>query len=154
VQVADKEIERAALKSLELILLALVIFHEARGEPSKARQGVAHVVMNRVADPRMRHDDSVCRTILRPQQFSSFNESGKGGLSLGEGMRRPCLEWRAWHDAMNTAVMVMAGATDDPTAEIGGANHFHADSIKPPMWAEHVGDNRRMKIGRIWFYRI
>jgi spore germination cell wall hydrolase CwlJ-like protein len=146
--------ERAALKSLELVLMALVIFHEARGEPSKAREAVAHVVMNRVADQRMKHDDTVCRAILRPLQFSSFNESRQGGLSLGEGMRRPCMEWRAWHDAMNTAMNVIAGRYPDPTAEIGGANHFHDDSIDPPTWAGTVPDEQKMKIGRIWFYRL
>jgi spore germination cell wall hydrolase CwlJ-like protein len=149
-----KESEDVALRAAEMILLAECVFHEARGEPRKAREAVAHVVMNRVKDIRMRHDDRIYRTILRHEQFTPFNEPRKCGLSLGESWRRICHESKAWHDAMNTARMVIAEQIDDPTVGIGGANHFHDDRTNPPMWAEYIDDKQKMKIGRIWFYRI
>ena len=149
-----KESEQVPLTVIETWLLAECIFHESRGEPQKARETVAHVIMNRVADKRMRHDDRIYRAVLRHLQFSPFNEPRQGGLALGEAWRRICNEPIAFHDALNTARIVIAGQVADPTAEIGGANHFHDDSIKPPYWAEHVDDRQRMKIGNMWFYRI
>ena len=55
-------------------LLCLLLFGEARGEPKEGKQGVCHVVLNRLkVAPRYGKDlRGVC---LRPYQFSCFLKS-------------------------------------------------------------------------------
>jgi len=53
------------LTEKDYALLALTIYHEARGEPSHGQQAVMEVVLNRTSDKK-----SVKDVILAPYQFS------------------------------------------------------------------------------------
>ena len=55
----------------EIYCLAMAIYHEARGEPSKGKHAVANVVFNR----SQLTNKSVCATISVPYQFSWNNKN-------------------------------------------------------------------------------
>lgn len=55
------------LHANELKCLAESVYHEARGEPVQGQLAVAHVVLNRVNDPRF--PDTVCAVINQRGQF-------------------------------------------------------------------------------------
>ena len=57
------------------ICLALIVYHEARGEPHKGQLAVAEVAVERVMDPRW--PDDVCEVMLEPRQFSFVGKGGK-----------------------------------------------------------------------------
>ncbi|MBF8305399.1 MAG: cell wall hydrolyses involved in spore germination, partial [Acidobacteria bacterium] len=66
-----------------VILLAMCLFGEARGESAAALRAVAQVVLNRTRHPHpvfgsrpgAAWEENLRRVILRPGQFSSFHPS-------------------------------------------------------------------------------
>lgn len=121
--------------------LARNIYFEARLEPEEGRRAVAHVVLNRVADPRW--PDTPCRVITQggpdggPScQFSWYCD--------GRSNRPP---WgAAWRDATRLARQVYWGRSPDPT---GGALWYHADYVAP-TWRLLL--RRGPRIGHHIFY--
>ncbi len=130
-----------------LICLALNVYHEARGEPPEGREAVAHVVLNRVEDPRF--PDTVCRVILQGGetlhgcQFSWYCD-GRPDEPTDSG---------AWLEAKAVASRVLSvrspvyGPVLDPTF---GALYYHSTSVSP-WWTEHF--DRTVTIDGHIFYR-
>ena len=104
--------------------LALNIYHEARGEPAAGQVAVAHVTMNRMADPRW--PDNICGVVYQPKQFSWTHMIKDHTPKKGE----------AWSRALRIAESVMAG---DHTDNTDGAVYYHADYVNP-VW------NRNLKV--------
>ena len=125
-----------------LICLARAVYFEARGREMRELSAVAHVVLNRRADPR--RPDTVCGVVKQggpkpPCQFSWWCDGrGDAALHAGEYAAATRAAWRA-----------LNGITSDPT---GGANMFHAARIKPPRWARAA--TRTARIGAHVFYRL
>ena len=125
----------------ELNCLALNIYFEARNEPSEGQAAVAHVVLNRVSDPRF--PDTVCRVVRQGGervryrcQFSWWCD----GLSDRPRNRK------VWEAAKAMAGDVYWGRSEDPT---NGAMWYHADYVMPYWgWVFERGP----KIGRHIFY--
>lgn len=93
------------------------ILGEAANESPMGQAAVAHVLMNRAADPRW--PSTIQDVALQPKQFSAWN-SGAGGNDLvnkyGPGSN-PYEKVGAIYDA------VAAGQIADPT---GGATHYYS----------------------------
>ncbi|MFP4125959.1 MAG: cell wall hydrolase [Alphaproteobacteria bacterium] len=104
--------------------LAQNIWFEARGSSVEDQLAVAHVVLNRVEDPR--YPDDVCAVVWQPDQFSWTQD----GLSDHVHIENP-IDQQIWKEAVRLAMAAMAGEIDDPT---GGATHYHADHVTP-NWA-------------------
>lgn len=119
---------------LLLMCLALTVYHEARGEPIEGQRAVAHVVMNRVSDPRWPGD--VCRVTRQRDQFSW----------LGRVNPLPGDEF-AWRVAVRVSHRVLVHRSTDTT---GRATHYHNTSVAP-RWARTMTITKR--IGRHVFYR-
>lgn len=111
----------------EVACLALNIYHEARGEDEKGQAAVAHVTLNRAADPR--YPDNICEVVTqrnsRACQFSWV-----------------CLKssWRAYdresfRKALSVALETLEGRWNDPTR---GATYFISTRIGVPDWARRL----------------
>lgn len=125
----------------EIGCLAQNIYFEARLEPEDGRRAVAHVVLNRAADPRW--PDAPCAVITQgyPEagalcQFSWYCD-GKSNRPRRDA---------SWRDARRLAQRVYWGRSQDPT---GGALWYHADYVRP-VWRHAL--RRGPKIGRHIFY--
>ncbi len=125
----------------EIGCLAQNIYFEARFEPEDGRRAVAHVVLNRAADPRW--PDSPCAVVAQgyPEagalcQFSWYCDDKSNRPRRGE----------IWRDAKRLAQRVYWGRSQDPTA---GALWYHADYVRPE-WRHAL--RRGPKIGRHIFY--
>jgi spore germination cell wall hydrolase CwlJ-like protein len=125
----------------EIGCLAKNIYFEARLEPEDGRRAVAHVVLNRAADPRW--PDSPCAVIAQgvPEagplcQFSWYCDGKSNRPRRGEN----------WRDAKRLAHRVYWGRSQDPT---GGALWYHADYVAPE-WRQSL--RRGRQIGRHIFY--
>jgi len=127
----------------EIECLAQTIYFEARGEPSIGQIAVAHVVMNRVANP------------LFPDRVCDVVHQGGNKLALGcqftwwcdEISDRPT-DARAWQQSLVLARRVFWDYSKDPTA---GALWYHADYVEP-YWRQSLAEGP--KIGRHIFYRL
>jgi len=123
-------------------LLTLCIYGEARGEPPVGKLAVAHVILNRAANPCW-WGDSVKSVILKHRQFSCFNEDDVNRsamlLMAKTGMYDPA--------CLAVALLAIEGHTTDPTK---GATHYHAIGIAP-AWSAKM--KRTAKINRHVFYQ-
>jgi len=128
------------------ILLAMLVFGEARGESREAKIGVAHVAKNRADNPRW-WGKTLKTVILKPYQFSCFlpNDPNAGKLLLP--LKYESAE--TWDECFEVATGVMAGEIPDNTQT---SDSYFDDSIRPPRWAEER--HKTVKIGRLNFYRI
>jgi len=128
----------------DLIVLAQMVLGEARGEPYEGQLAVAHVAMNRVADPRW--PDTPSAVVLQPKQFSCFND-GSPCLPL---MRQPARHASSstWDSVFRAACAAYFGLEPDPT---GGANHYLNEKVTRkirggslPRWFDERKVTRRI----------
>jgi spore germination cell wall hydrolase CwlJ-like protein len=115
-----------------VMCLALNVYFEARSEPIKGQQAVAHVTLIRARERNMR----VCDVVFEPAQFSWTISDPK------------VTNEKAWAAALKVAQRAYRRKSTDPT---GGANHYHADYVKPRTW-DFAKLTRTATIGRHVFY--
>ena len=125
----------------ELQCLALNVYFEARGESYEGQVAVAHVVMNRKADPRFPgHACAVVRDGGRDSEDCQFS------WWCDRLSDRPT-HMADWEAAKNVARSVYWGGVEDPT---GGALWYHATHVRA-YWRGQYQKSR--KIGNHIFYR-
>ncbi|MFN4088315.1 MAG: cell wall hydrolase [Alphaproteobacteria bacterium] len=121
--------------------LALTIYWEARGRGLKEQDAVAHVVLNRVADPVF--PDTICGVVRQGGkrrnrcQFSWYCN----------GRPDDPTEKPAWREAKSRARAVLAGKAGDPT---DGATYFHHVRVRP-HW--RTAFEQTAQLGPHIFYR-
>lgn len=129
------------------VLLAMVMWGEARDQGEEGMLAVGCVVMNRVKKPCW-WGDSVPTVILKPDQFDCFN-TGDPNLTkiLALDPAHPDPQFAV---CLDLAVKLLAGTVADPT---GGATAYYApkDCETPPSWA--MPNAYLCQIGDQKFYR-
>ena len=112
------------LMNAGLLLLALNVYHEARGEPFLAQVDVANVVLNRVESPR--YPNTIRGVITQGGerrnrcQFSWYCDGKK------DEAREPF----AWKVAIRAAAAALNGYDTS-----GGALHYYNPKKATPYWA-------------------
>jgi len=106
----------------ELLIVALTILGEARGETFEGMAGVASVIQTRTIE-RKQTPSQVC---LSPKQFSFWN--GR----VTEATKKKLLATTQGKDALYLADLVVHKQMPDI---VKGANHYHAVSVSP-KWAK------------------
>jgi len=135
--------------SAAVLCMAMNIYHEARGEPLAGQIGVAHSVLNRVAD--LRYPSTVCGVVKQAKYH---------GWDMDTPIRNQCqYSWfcdgksdhpqdgKAMLEATILAQYVLHGDSIDI---IEGATHYHADYVHP-YWADHM--EITVKLGSHIYYR-
>ena len=117
----------------DVVLLALNIYYEARGEGLSGKAAVAHVTLNRLKDGRFPR--TLAEVIMQPGQFSWTRNPPK--IEDGEALRA----------ALMVAAKALTGVLRDRT---GGALYFHAARLGEPEWTR--GLTRIARIGAHTFY--
>ena len=109
-------------------LLARTIDREAANQPLTGQAAVACVILNRLLHPNPRRFGSTVHgVILRPKQFSCYNDGTK---SLEAAVRT-----HASIKARTIADMVLTGLVDDPTH---GCDHYcRFDVADRTAWTRH-----------------
>jgi spore germination cell wall hydrolase CwlJ-like protein len=140
-----------------VVLLAMCLFGEARGEADSALRAVAQVVLNRTRHPHpvfgsrpgAAWEENLRRVILRPGQFSSFHPGDPNYSKL----LRPheAEDSAAWARCVRCAEEALA-AREQADAVTANSDHYFDDSIQPPSWADPA--KRTVKLGRLNFYRL
>lgn len=128
-----------------LVLLAVCVWREARGQSIAAKQAVAWVVNNRALNPGWWGGPSIPSVVLQPWQFSSFNSGDPNAIKW------PMPSDQTWIDSLNVATGVLGGTLDDVTS---GATSYYDDSIPPPSWATDGSNVETISIDGLNFYRL
>ena len=110
---------------------------EAGRESPTGQAAVAHVILNRVDDPRW--GDNPAEVSLQLKQFSAWN-SGTGGNGLPYNIREDSAEYERIGQIVD---QVYAGQIADPT---GGATHYYS----PKGMAAHVARGEQSNITPGW----
>jgi len=133
-----KKIPLSALnESYELIMGALCIWREARGEPREGKVAVWNVIKNRVASKRW--GPTITRVVTARWQFSAFNDGDPNTTKF------PAVEDTAWQECLE----VVIGNGPDITQ---GACFYYAKSMtKPPHWAATM--TKTLEAGGHIFFR-
>ncbi len=119
---------KAVLTDIECLTLNL--YHESRSESISGQQSVAHVVMNRVKDPRF--PDTVCDVVFQ-KGWSKRHRKWVSHFSWTLDRKSDRVhEKEAYYIAHMIAVKVYAKLYQyDPTL---GATHYHKINIEP-VWS-------------------
>ena len=129
----------------QLAELAKTIWLEAAGEGYRGMLAVAHVVMNRVADPRWGNTPE--RVVHDPYQFSCWNLD-PDTRDWREARFENMIGMESYAEAWRAAAGAFFGTERDETA---GACHYLAERVKDSTyWAE--GKLPCAKIGNHLFY--
>jgi len=139
-ELAGRATASPSIDRSEFSCLQEAIYFEAGNSGPDGQAAVAHVIMNRVADPRF--PGSVCEVVTEGQEDGRCQFSYRCILDFTE------IRWPSNHEkAAVTATRVLTDEVEDPTK---GALFFHAQSM-PPGWF-----NTLKKIGNFGgniFYR-
>jgi spore germination cell wall hydrolase CwlJ-like protein len=154
--------------------MAQNIYFESRAEGEQGKQAVAHVVQNRIKDPRF--PKTPCAVIQEGRHVESWRTRGVEGVEQKDRQyiprRNQCqFSWycdglkdtiwiqlrdgtpieanrTAWRDSVRIAAQVMWGELKDNT---GGATYYYAHNLVYPQWADHkqqtrvIGDHTFMR---------
>lgn len=126
----------------ELECLALNVYWEARSESARHQQAIAHVTLNRVADPRF--PKTICGVVRQSIK------GRKGGCQFSwwcDGERDWPTDQEAWAEAIRNAKHALAHRGSDPSR---GALFYHHTSVRP-HWA--AKKRRTVQIDSHIFYK-
>lgn len=126
------------------VLLARMIFGEARGESEQGRIAVAYSAVNRLQNQR-RFGRNLHEVILRRSQYTCFNQGNANRIQLMDPLRYDAARFR---QCLQTARNVLGRRAADPTS---GANHYFNPNHANPSWADRMILTAR--IGNHNFYR-
>ena len=153
-----QDMGRKPLDPAQLFCMAQNIYFESRAEGESGKQAVAHVVQNRVRDPKF--PKTPCAVIQEGRHVESWKTKG---VEMAPEQRQyiprrhQCqFSWycdglkdiiwvqlrdgtaieanrTAWRDSVRIAWQVMQGELKDNT---GGATYYYAHNLVYPQWAD------------------
>lgn len=127
----------------EAVMLALMVWREARSESFQGKLAVAWTVRNRVEHTKWWGTDIV-GVITKKWQYSSMTATGDPQLSMF-----PKIGDSSFKECMVVACGVINNEFDHPAP---GADSYYADYIKRPKWA--TDQNFVKKIGVHCFHNV
>jgi len=125
----------------ELGCLALNVYWEARSEDRRGQTAIAHLTLNRVADPGF--PESICGVVRQGGESRYRCQFHWYCDGLGDEPANP----EAWAESARIALDAHEGRSSDPTK---GALYFHLKAVSPD-WAGEL--TRTAKIGDHLFYK-
>ena len=120
------------------VLLARMVFGEARNCSEVERVAIAYTVINRANDGKIWNGETIREAILKPKQYSCFNENDVNRDKL---MDPETYDPKSFGECLDVAKKVLSGEFEDPT---NGATHYFNPKVSNPSWAKKLE-----KIGRI-----
>ena len=148
--------------AFDLLIGALTIWGEARGDSQQGRIAVAHTILNRAKAKKWWGekvasnipDHSISAVCQKPSQFSCWNASDPNWKTLnkmrGEGLE-VCITDKTFRSCLKALIDAIDGFAVDHTK---GATHYLTTSLhhsgKAPEWSKK-GDY--LEIGKHRFFR-
>jgi N-acetylmuramoyl-L-alanine amidase len=127
------------------ILLARMLFGEARNCSDEEKGAIAYTAFNRANDGKKWNGESVRDSILKKWQYSCFNEGDPNREKL---MDPESHDRNAWGECLRVADEVLRGEHSDLNK---GQTHYHTRGINP-SWASKIRKIYGID-GKHFFYR-
>jgi N-acetylmuramoyl-L-alanine amidase len=148
------------VSDVDILIGALTIHGEARGDTQEGRTAVAHCILNRMSkkswwgkDVAGHDDHTMAAVCLKPWQFSCWNKSDPNSLLLRslQERYREAIQQKACRASLKALIDALDGYAPDQT---GGATHYLTtrlhQSVRCPLWAR--GNNNFIEIGKHRFF--
>ena len=135
---------------IEEMLMARLIFGEARNEPRAAKERIAWSVVNRT-EAGSWWPNTIQGAILQKGQYDPFKAKDSNYDDIIDPLRKVGQKTKAaWQECYAVASEVMARKTKNPTP----ATHFHGIGVTRDWFEKHVVPQGRFleKIGNTSFY--
>lgn len=134
----------------EEILLARLIFGEARNQSKEAKAAVGWSVRHRV-EMEVFGGNTYHAVILKSNQYTSFNTTdGNYKYIIDPLHKNNPIDEKSWRESYEIAGKVIKGEIEDFS---GGANFFHDNSLSKKNFLKRVPGARFIKrIGSLLFY--
>lgn len=110
------------------VLLARMIYGEARSCSDRERIAVGYTVLNRINDGKRWNGETIHEVILEPDQYHSFREDNANRPKM---MNPHAYEFGEFLECLDVARGVIGGSYVDPT---NGATHFNKPGSRKPKW--------------------
>jgi spore germination cell wall hydrolase CwlJ-like protein len=133
-------------KDSDEVLLARMLFGEARNCSDEEKVAVAYTALNRAKDGKKWNGTDIRGTVLKKWQYSCFNSSDPNREKL---MNPEAYDSKAWEKCLEISTGVLAGKCQDPT---NGATHYFNPSVVSPKWAKSM-ERKEVKGTKHEFYR-
>lgn len=127
-------------KDSESVLLARMIFGEARGCSYLERVAVGYTAINRAKDGKKWNGETVKEAILKQKQYSCFNEDDKNREKLIDPEKEDA---KSFYECLEVSRRILSGKEKDPT---NGATHYFNPNIVLPDWAKKLEKIGKIKI--------
>jgi len=127
----------------DLLVYSKTIYGEARGEPELGQAAVAHVILNRIKDPRW--PDSLAKVCMEKKQFSVWNENDPNRMKIQDlNLTDP-----VFLKSLYVGLGALLDVVPDPTL---GATHYLNIRQANPDWADSSNMRFRGTWGNHTFY--
>ena len=113
------------------VLLARLIYGEARGESIWIKRAIADSVINRTGKNKW-WGNTLREVILKENQYSCFNKNDPNRIKLLNPTKYDKL--RVWEVCLIVAMETLPMDNNDDS---NGATHYYDTSIKEPEWARN-----------------
>ncbi len=122
----------------ENVLLARMLFGEARNCSQDEKTAIAYTAVNRANDGKKWNGTTVKTALLTPSQYSCFNLNDPNRKKLMDPEK---YDVKSWKECLAVAEKVLSGEYSDSAR----ATHYHTQNILP-SWAK---SDKMVRIGRI-----
>lgn len=129
------------------VLLARMLFGEARNCSDNEKTAVAYTVLNRVDDGKRWNGTTIKGVILKPWQYSCFNDNDPNKKKLKDPEKYDKV---SWGKCLGVARGVVSGESKDFTE---GATHYFNPNVVNPSWASKMTRIGRIGNSKHAFYR-
>ena len=124
------------------VTLARMIFGEARSCEDLERVAVGYTAVNRANDGKKWNGETVKEAVLKPWQYSCFNENDPNREKL---MNPQMYDEKSFRECLDIARGVLSGERKDVSE---GATHYFNPQYARPDWASKLEKIGKIEIGK------
>lgn len=130
----------------EKVLLARMLLGEVEDCSKQEIIAVAYTAINRINDNKKWNGENLKEVILKPYQYSCFNEA------FNKKLKNPLnYNKKEFLRCLKLSEEILSGKYKDPT---NGATHYYNPStVKEPFWAKKTEKIGKIKNSRHLFYK-
>lgn len=128
-------------KDSEQVLLARMLFGEARDCSELEKVAIAYTVVNRANDGKKWNGETIKEAILKPFQYSCFNNSDPNKEKLMDPEK---YDNKSFQECLAVAQKVLNGEYKQRNS--GATHYFNPEIVKRPKWADKMHKIGKVKI--------
>ena len=130
----------------EKVLLARMLLGEVENCSKQERIAVAYTAINRINDNKKWNGETLKEVILKPYQYSCFNETFNKKLKTPLNYNK-----KEFLSCLKLSGEILSGKYKDPTN--GATHYYNPRTIKEPFWAKKTKKIGKIKNSKHLFYK-